>query len=77
MEDVNKRRQNFISLSELGCGHLKYSFRRVRLHMALANEEHHQKQEVMKLLYTVSCTVAEDLYVVGFLSPYCYRELRF
>ena len=29
--------------------------------MALANEEHHQKQEVMKLLYTVSCsTVAED-----------------
>ena len=31
MEDVNKQRRNFISLSELGYGHLKFSFRRVRL----------------------------------------------
>ena len=31
MEDVNKQRQNFISLSELGYGPLKFSFRRVRL----------------------------------------------
>ena len=29
MEDVNKQRRNFISLSELGYGHLKFSFRRV------------------------------------------------
>ena len=33
MEDVNKQRRNFISLSELGCGPLKFSFRRVRLHL--------------------------------------------
>ena len=32
-EDVNKERRNFISLSELGYGHLKFSFRRVRLHL--------------------------------------------
>ena len=35
MEDVNKQRRNFISLSELGYknGHLKFSFGRVRLHL--------------------------------------------
>ena len=33
MEDVNKQRRNFISLSELGYGHLKFSFRRVRPHL--------------------------------------------
>ena len=33
MEDVNKERRNFISLSELGYGHLKFSFRRVRPHL--------------------------------------------
>ena len=33
MEDVNKQRRNFISLSELGYGHLKFSFRRVRLYL--------------------------------------------
>ena len=33
MEDVNKERRNFISLSELGYGPLKFSFRRVRLHL--------------------------------------------
>ena len=33
MEDVNKQRRNFIFLCELGYGHLKYSFRRVRLHL--------------------------------------------
>ena len=31
MEDVNKQRRNFISLSELEFGPLKFSFRRVRL----------------------------------------------
>ena len=31
MKDVNKQRQNFISLSELGYGPLKFSFMRVRL----------------------------------------------
>ena len=31
MEDVNKQRRNFISLSELGYGPLKFSFMRVRL----------------------------------------------
>ena len=31
MEDVNKQRRNFISLSELEYGPLKFSFRRVRL----------------------------------------------
>ena len=30
MEDVNKQRRNFISLSELEFGPLKFSFRRVR-----------------------------------------------
>ena len=30
---VNKQRRNFISLSELGHGLLKFSFRRVRLHL--------------------------------------------
>ena len=33
MEDVNKQRQNFIFLSQLGYGHLKFSFRRIRLHL--------------------------------------------
>ena len=33
MEDVNKRRRNFISLSELEYSHLKFSFRRVRIHL--------------------------------------------
>ena len=33
MEDANKQRRNFISLSELGYGHLKFSIRRVRLHL--------------------------------------------
>ena len=33
MEDVNKQRRNFISLSQLGYGPLKFSFRRVRLHL--------------------------------------------
>ena len=33
MEDVNKQRRNFISLSELGYGPLKFSFRKVRLHL--------------------------------------------
>ena len=33
MGDVNKQRRNFISLSELGYGPLKFSFRRVRLHL--------------------------------------------
>ena len=32
-EDVNKQRRNFKSLSELGYGHLKFSFRRVRPHL--------------------------------------------
>ena len=31
MEDVNEQRRNFISLSELEYGPLKFSFRRVRL----------------------------------------------
>ena len=34
MEDVNKQRRNFISLSKLGYGPLKFSFRSVRLHLA-------------------------------------------
>ena len=33
MEDVNKQRRNFTSLSELGYGPLKYSFGMVRLHL--------------------------------------------
>ena len=33
MEDVNKQRRNFISLSELGYGPLKFSFGMVRLHL--------------------------------------------
>ena len=33
MEDVNKQRRNFISLSELEYGLLKFSFRRVRLQL--------------------------------------------
>ena len=33
MENVNDRRRNYISLSELGYSHLKFSFRRVRLHL--------------------------------------------
>ena len=33
MEDVNKQRRNFISLSELEYGSLKFSFRRVRLQL--------------------------------------------
>ena len=33
MEDVNKQRPNFISLSELEYGSLKFSFRRVRLQL--------------------------------------------
>ena len=33
MEDVNKQRRNFISLSKLGYRPLKFSFRRVRLHL--------------------------------------------
>ena len=32
-EDLNKQRRNFISLFELGYGSLKFSFRRVRLHL--------------------------------------------
>ena len=31
MEDINKQRRNFISLSELGYGPLKFTFMRVRL----------------------------------------------
>ena len=33
MEDVNKQRRNFISLSELEYGPLKFSFRRARLQL--------------------------------------------
>ena len=33
MEDVNKQRRNFISLSELEYGSLKFSFRKVRLQL--------------------------------------------
>ena len=33
MEDVNKQRRKLISLPELGYGSLKFSFRRVRLHL--------------------------------------------
>ena len=33
VEDVNKQRRNFISLSELDCRPLKFSFRRVRLQL--------------------------------------------
>ena len=33
MENVNKQRQNFIPVSELKYGHLKFSFRRVRLQL--------------------------------------------
>ena len=33
MEDVNKQRRNFISLSELEYGPLKFSFRTVRLQL--------------------------------------------
>ena len=33
MEDVNKQRRNFISLSEPEYGPLKFSFRRVRLQL--------------------------------------------
>ena len=33
MEDVNKQRRNFISLSKLGYCPLKFSLRRVRLHL--------------------------------------------
>ena len=33
MEDVNKQRRNFISLSELEYGLLKFSFRRFRLQL--------------------------------------------
>ena len=33
MENVNKQRGNFISLSKLGYCPLKFSFRRVRLHL--------------------------------------------
>ena len=33
LESVYKQRRNFISLSELGYGPLKFSFRRVRLHL--------------------------------------------
>ena len=33
MEDVNKQRRNFISLSKLGYCPLKLSFRKVRLHV--------------------------------------------
>ena len=33
MEDVNKERRNFISLSKLGYCPLKFSFRRVCLHL--------------------------------------------
>ena len=33
MENVNKQRRNFISLSELGYGPLEFNFRRVRFHL--------------------------------------------
>ena len=33
MEDVNNQRRNFASLSELGYGSFKLSFRRARLHL--------------------------------------------
>ena len=33
MENVNKQRRNFISLSELEYGPLEFKFRRVRVHM--------------------------------------------
>ena len=33
MEDVNKQRRNFISLSVLGCGPKEFNSRRVRLHL--------------------------------------------
>ena len=33
MENVTNRRRNYISLSELGYSHLKFSFKRVRLHL--------------------------------------------
>ena len=35
MEDVNKQRRIFISLSELGYGPLKFRFRRVCLHLTM------------------------------------------
>ena len=33
MEDVNKQRRNFVSLSETGYGLLKFSFGRIRPHL--------------------------------------------
>ena len=33
MENVNKKRRNFISLSELENGPLEFKFRRVRVHL--------------------------------------------
>ena len=33
LKDVMKQRRNYIPLFELGYGHLKFSFRRVRLHL--------------------------------------------
>ena len=34
MENVDKRRGNFVSLSELGYGFLEFNFRRLRLHLS-------------------------------------------
>ena len=33
LENVNKQRRNYISLSELGYGPLEFKFRRVRVHL--------------------------------------------
>ena len=45
MEDVNKQRQNFIFLSQLAYCHLKFSFRRVHLHLQNRAWRHYSWQE--------------------------------
>ena len=64
MEDVNKQRRNFISLSELGYGPLEFNFRRVRLHLTKKVGRNNHDKDRKKQIHFLS----EVLVVVASLD---------
>ena len=73
MEDVNKQQRNFISLSELEFGPLKFSFRRVRLQLTkwVGIIAYKDWKNANSLFKRRSCRRR----VVGSYSPYSRRVI--
>ena len=76
MEDVNKQRRNFIPLSELGYGHLTFTFRRVCPHLTKWVGIIAIKTERTQIHFLSDVSVPVGSLVLKVPTVMCYRRKK-